>query len=32
MEDGHFLAVPEHAGLILCTDGVPLFKSSGKFL
>ena len=24
-----FFSVPEHAGLVLCTDGVPLFKSSG---
>ena len=22
-----FLSVPEHAGLILCCDGVPVFKS-----
>ena len=29
MNNGGFLAVPEHAGLILCCDGVPLFKSSG---
>ncbi len=26
---GKFFSVPEHAGLILCADGVPLFKSSG---
>jgi hypothetical protein len=26
-----FFCVPEHAGLILCTDGVPLFKSSGRY-
>ena len=26
---GKFFSVPEHVGLILCTDGVPLFKSSG---
>ena len=26
---GEFLSCPEHAGLILCTDGVPVFKSSG---
>ena len=25
---GGFLAVPEHTGLILCSDGVQLFKSS----
>ena len=30
MEPGEFLSVPEHTGLILCSDGVPLFKSSGK--
>ena len=29
---GKFLSVPEHTGLILSTDGVPLFKSSGKLL
>ncbi len=29
MEPGNFLSVPEHTGLILCSDGVPLFKSSG---
>ena len=29
MEPGEFLSVPEHTGLILCSDGVPLFKSSG---
>ena len=23
------MSVPEHAGLILFSDGVPLFKSSG---
>ena len=28
MRSGGFLAVPEHTGLILCTDGVALFKSS----
>ena len=27
--EGAFLSCPEHAGLILCTDGVPVFKSSG---
>ena len=26
---GKFLSVPEHTGLILCADGVPLFASSG---
>ena len=32
MKPGKFLAVPEHTGLILCADGVPLFKSSkGSF-
>ena len=32
MSTGEFLAVPEHTGLILCADGVPLFKSSkGSF-
>lgn len=29
MRTGEFLSVPEHTGLILCSDGVPLFKSSG---
>lgn len=29
MQPGEFLSVPEHAGLVLCSDGVPLFKSSG---
>ena len=29
---GKFLSVPEHTGLILSTDGVPLFKSSGMLL
>ena len=28
MKPGGFLAVPEHTGLILNTDGVPIFKSS----
>ena len=32
MKPGGFLSFPEHTGLILCCDGVPLFKSSGKFL
>lgn len=27
---GGFLAVPGHTGLILCSDGVRLFKSSGQ--
>ena len=26
---GLFLSCPEHAGLTLCTDGVPVFKLSG---
>lgn len=30
MNHGGFLSVPEHVGLILFSDGVPLFKSSGK--
>eukprot|EP00731_Ephydatia_muelleri_P010910 Em0005g1496a len=30
--EGAFLSCPEHAGLILCTDGVPVFKSSGQTL
>ena len=28
-EEGQFLSVPEHAGLMICCDGVPVFKSSG---
>ncbi len=28
-QPGKFFSVPEHTGLILCADGVPLFKSSG---
>lgn len=28
MQPGGFLAVPENTGLILCSDGVQLFKSS----
>ena len=28
MRPGKFLSVPEHAGLVLCSDGVQLFKSS----
>ena len=28
MRPGQFLSVPEHTGLIMCADGVPLFKSS----
>eukprot|EP00731_Ephydatia_muelleri_P006885 Em0003g1133a len=31
-QEGNFLSVPEHAGLILCCDGVPVFKSSGQTL
>ena len=27
--NGEFFLVPEHAGLIMCCDGVPVFKSSG---
>ena len=30
MQPGEFLSVPEHTGLILCSDGVLLFKSSGR--
>lgn len=30
MQPGNFLSVPEHTGLILCSDGAPLFKSSGR--
>eukprot|EP00731_Ephydatia_muelleri_P012555 Em0006g1449a len=29
MQPGEFLSVPEHIGLILCSDGIPVFKSSG---
>eukprot|EP00731_Ephydatia_muelleri_P013443 Em0007g753a len=29
MQPGEFLSVPEHIGLILCRDGIPVFKSSG---
>ena len=32
MRTGEFLSVPEYTGLILCSDGVPLFKSSGRHL
>ena len=28
-EEGQFLSVPEHAGLMICCNGVPVFKSSG---
>lgn len=28
--EGNFFNKPEHAGLILFADGVPLFKSSGE--
>ena len=28
-KEGQFLSVPEHTGLIMCCDGVPVFKSSG---
>ena len=30
MQPGQFLSVPEHTGLILCSDGVRLFKSCGQ--
>ena len=29
---GKLFSVPERTGLILCADGVPLFKSSGNIL
>ena len=29
MQQDSFFDCPEHAGVILCTDGVPVFKSSG---
>ena len=32
MRPGKFLSVPEHAGLILCSDGVQLFKSNSQSL
>ena len=32
MKPGGFLAVPENTGLILCSDGVDLFKSSQQSL
>ena len=32
MRPGGFLSVPEHTGLILCSDGVQLFKSCGQSL
>ena len=25
-KEGQFLSVPEHTGLIMCCDGVPVFK------
>ena len=28
MKPSNFLSVPEHTGFIMCTDGVPMFKSS----
>ena len=31
MQPGEFLSVPEHIGLILCSDGIPVFKSSGNY-
>ena len=30
MRSGGFLAVPQHTGLVLCADGVALFKSSNN--
>lgn len=30
--NGGFLSIPEHTGLILCSDGVPVFKSSAGSL
>ena len=30
MQPGEFLSVPEHVGLMLCCDGIPVFKSSGN--
>lgn len=30
LKHDNFLSVPEHAGLILCCDGVQLFKSSNQ--
>lgn len=32
MHSDSFFDVPEHVGLMLCTDGVPVFKSSGMLL
>lgn len=32
MKPGKFLSVPEHTGLVLCADGVKLFKSCGQSL
>ena len=32
MQPGQFLSVPRHTGLILNTDGVPMFKSSKSTL
>ena len=32
MQPGNFLSFPEHAGLILCSDGAQLFKSCGQSL
>ena len=29
MQEDSFFDCPEHAGVILCSDGVPVFKSSG---
>ena len=31
MQPGEYLSVPEHIGLILCSDGIPVFKSSGNY-
>ena len=30
MQPGEFLSVPEHIGLMLCSDGISVFKSSGN--
>ena len=29
MQPGEFQSVPEHIGLMLYIDGIPVFKSSG---
>ena len=28
MKEGEFLSVAEHTGLIMCADGVPIFRAS----